>query len=224
MTVRDHFRQIESMEFAIRANLASGATGFIDAISSGPAFNDLLEEAKLQSDIISAVLQRIRLLASSKVDHRYENPNDVALATYTWLLSECVPDVAKIAAAVVLDAHQIWWARHIASHILESDVKLKASHSTQSIFISYSGPPPAGVANVQFMWTRVSENNISVSFGSDFTTVWIAKDRYIAAPEFAGSLWEDVSWGEFEGITRKVAHLASVSLDKERLLWNREHG
>ncbi len=216
MSVSELFERIESAAFAIEANLASGASDFIEAVSSNPAFVALSEEAKQNPYVSGAVLQRIELLANLKVDYRYENPHDAALAAYAWLLFQNAPRLAPIAAAILIEARQVWWARHIAGYILEAEASFKSASNTRTA----STIPVAVVTGIEtdswvYELTGVQQSNILAGLLEGSHCVEIVEDSTVYLLSPAETVWSELSWGELQGL-RQIVDLRPNDSSSER--------
>jgi hypothetical protein len=80
---------------------------------------DLVNE---KPEIASQILDCVGELCRISINPRYENPNDVAIAAYCWVLFQFSPNIGKMAAAIACTAKVTWWARETAIFILENDI------------------------------------------------------------------------------------------------------
>ena len=225
MKIRELFDQIESRAFAVEANLASGASDFIEAVSSNPAFVALSEEEKQNPYVSGVVLQRIQLLANLKVDYRYENPHDAALAAYAWLLFQNAPRLATIAAAILIEARQVWWARHAARYMLESEASSKSARNTRTASImdvaAVTGIKTDYVAG---RFTGVQQSNILAGLFGGSPGVEIVAHPTVYALSPAGTVGSEISWGELQGFRQTVDLRANASSSKRPVDWYSAHG
>ncbi len=192
------FSRIESTDFAVHAGLASGASTFVEAISQDPAFIQLSEEARQNPYVPDAICQRIQFLTDYKIDYRYENPHDTALATYAWLLYENAPKIAKVAAVLLTEARQVWWARHVANHILSSDEQLKRVHQTRmdrSDF--FVGDTVGYYAPQKIMESAQTELLVGLFVERGNFEIMAESSFHV---HLTGDGAFDVSWGEIEGL------------------------
>lgn len=127
MTFDEALRDIESLEFAARVNIASDLRTFLriagDQESVRTVLSEIASEEK-QQRVLSQALRLSRL----QVDLRYENPWDSALAVYLWVLSLKVLPLAQVAAEAAVQAPRCWWAFRVADGILRGTLP----HSTQT--------------------------------------------------------------------------------------------
>jgi len=113
MTVDDAMSEIESHEFAGRVNAASDMGTFLRIAEGEEAVSSIVQE--LDSESTQArVFRRILELSKTTVDIRYENPGDVALTIYLWLMSRQNHQLAILVAPIVSEAPQCWWAARMA--------------------------------------------------------------------------------------------------------------
>lgn len=124
----DLFEAIEAPAFSARLNVVSGYAQFVRALGSQPEIRELRSGVSSLEDA-SELLRRISSLASAPYDPAYENPHDVALAAYLWVLSMSAPVVARLAAETIL-AQPGWWARKLAEKVVadtNSDAGIEAT-------------------------------------------------------------------------------------------------
>jgi len=117
MNFKEAVREIESMEFNVRVNVASDLRHLLTIASKeicvGIAFSGLEEENNKKY-----LINRLINLASRKTDMRYENPYDTALVIFLWLFSYKNEKLARISAQTIIEAPQLWWASSLARQIL----------------------------------------------------------------------------------------------------------
>ena len=110
------FAMIESPAFFARLNVVSGYAQFVRALGAQPEVRELRDGVNSSEDA-SELLHRISWLASPPDDPAYENPHDVALAVYLWVLNANAPLVGRVAADTIL-AKPGWWARKVAEKVV----------------------------------------------------------------------------------------------------------
>jgi hypothetical protein len=110
------FDRLEAPDVSAAANLASRYDQFLAVICSLTETRELLSRL---SDPQCAVdtLVRVYDLTSRKVDEAYENPWDVALATYVWVLAQKWPTLGWLAAKRVMRCPNCWWAHRVAETV-----------------------------------------------------------------------------------------------------------
>jgi hypothetical protein len=107
-----------SLEFSVRLNVVSGFDAFFRAAREEPSVSTLYI-AMLTSDTArNAVLEHIGTLSKLKIDFRWENPNDTALAILLWLVTLAAPEYSQLAANLVDRAPQCWYAKKLAQAII----------------------------------------------------------------------------------------------------------
>jgi len=117
LTLTDAMVRIESLEFDVLVNLASGFKTFLRAAEQEEAVWFLYSALK-KPENRKHLLNRILVLGQRDIDERYTNPADTALAVYLWGLELRDWKRAKLAAVIVSEAHKCWWSRMLAHHIL----------------------------------------------------------------------------------------------------------
>jgi len=108
------FTDIEAAKTAALVNVVSGWRSFVRALVQLDAVRELATEARSNETVASHVLMRLVGLSQLKVDPRYENPNDVAMAAYLQVLSLTAPELYASAIDAVLSAQNCWWATQLA--------------------------------------------------------------------------------------------------------------
>ncbi len=96
--------------------MVSGYNQFVRALASLPEVRSLLDEVRSQN-AAKALLTRVLTLLRAPYDPAYENPHDVALAAYLWVLKMADPELAQEAAKQVLGCPGCWWAAKLAENL-----------------------------------------------------------------------------------------------------------
>lgn len=118
MNLHEVFAAIESQDFASRVQVESGLNRILRRISrTQPAA--LLASASKGVPLAQGVLRRAMQLADQAVDIRYENPYDVALTTYLWVLNSTHPRLACVAAEPIAPLLNCWWASKYARNLIQ---------------------------------------------------------------------------------------------------------
>lgn len=117
MSVREAMTEIESLDFAVRLNVASDFRTFIQAARQHRAVKSLYRELA-SAEVSKKIVSRVAELSRQAIDLRYENQWDTALAVYVWLISLRDTSFSRIAAEVAVQAPQCWWATRLARSIL----------------------------------------------------------------------------------------------------------
>ncbi len=139
MNIRELFRNIESHDLAADLNLALNLSNFFKIADEQESIRNL----KLlinDLDNINIILLRINDLIEEKVDLRYENPYDTAVAVYTWALFSEHKQAGKIAAEYATNLRQGWWAIKYARNILN-----EARHSISTGQVDVKPDAPATI-------------------------------------------------------------------------------
>lgn len=111
----DIFNKIESNEFAAKFGVASNLKMFLDIMYDDITFKMLCLKIESNYEI---VIDRIIGLANSEIDHKYENPYDVALSTYILALHMVNAKAGICGSQLIGDVKQIWWAKQVATKII----------------------------------------------------------------------------------------------------------
>lgn len=132
--VRD---KVEGEALTVRAGLASGKSLFVAILSESPELEALVDFLSSGPAALGIAVRRVKELVDSRFDDRYENPWDTALCAYLLAIERVDRDVACLAAEIVLNARQTWWASKVALALLAPAAVL------DSISLSVLVPAPA---------------------------------------------------------------------------------
>lgn len=134
--------EIESPSMITRLNVASGLKTFLRGIQAEPTVQEL--RAKLATkETQEKVLSRLIELSRQRIDRQYENPWDTALTIYLWTISSVDHTLSILAAEIVSQAPQCWWAQKLATQLLSEKQTLTVSSiqpfniTTQAMAVSY---------------------------------------------------------------------------------------
>jgi hypothetical protein len=114
-TIEVSFAAIEHPRTAAEVNVASGFRSFLRGLVRLQPLKELVVRAREDQNVGWAILLRLLHLAELRIDRRYENPNDVAMAAYLVILRSVASELYDFGAAAVLAAENCWWASKIAS-------------------------------------------------------------------------------------------------------------
>lgn len=131
MSFIEAMREIESHAFIARLGIASDFNSLLRAMKLEPSvqtISDELESRDKQDQVLSKILSLVR----QRTDIRYENPWDIALTVYLWLLSSKGLSAARVAAQVIAEAQQCWWAKELAGKVLSDSYIHTASANTMN--------------------------------------------------------------------------------------------
>lgn len=155
MTLKQIFDEIESHKFTALLNVASDLRTFLKITNSENCVRELLNKLD-NTNARHRLIERVNILVNEKIDHRYLNPNDTALAIYIWAMSQKNLNSSKVTAEISVDAPNCWWSDKISGLVLynyitqsvnvgdnfqeRSDISVQNNNSGENIFsgISYS--------------------------------------------------------------------------------------
>ena len=114
-------QSIESQEFSIRTQIASGLDVFLDVITTDSSVLSLKERLNDEIDLADQLVLRIRELINLHFDEQYVNPHDVAVATYGWLVGEVWWSFYHMQSVdrLLMSLKNSWWSKHVANHFEE---------------------------------------------------------------------------------------------------------
>lgn len=116
MTLQEIMRLVEGHEFAARLNLASDMRTLLSIALQQDEIRrliELLEKPEAQEEVLRRVVQ----ISRQRIDPRYENPGDAALAVYVWVLNVRGSRLARLAADAAIEAPHCWWAEKIVQQV-----------------------------------------------------------------------------------------------------------
>ncbi len=117
MTIRELFIEIESTPFAAQLTVLSGFRSVQRALSELDAPRRLIEHVNQHPVERIHILERVRRLLSKETVTDVEHPDDIALATYLFVLNATDKTLADQAARLILKFPDLWWARRFAEAI-----------------------------------------------------------------------------------------------------------
>ena len=117
-------KEIESIAFAARANIASDLRTFLNVIDAEPAVVSLQNRLRNESTQIDDLLSAIRHLIDLEFDADYENPADAAVATYGWIIASVYPKLDGLVSNVLGSLPNSWWSNQLAETYLSKDSNL----------------------------------------------------------------------------------------------------
>jgi hypothetical protein len=126
-------KHIESHDFAANINVASDFKTFLLATYNQKAVKIVLKDLYSQ-ELRTKIFYRILELSHQQFDKRYENPWDIPLAVYLWLLSNYNDELTKIGANIVTQIPQCWWASKVARYILLKEREYNNADNQKNIF------------------------------------------------------------------------------------------
>lgn len=122
------FETVESLQFEVEMNIASGFDTFRKIVRSRKEFLQLRDMAESQEGA-NYLFSRITELCKEESDPNFEDTFDVALAVYLMVLDGCIgghricpeADTNMATLAIVIkeryDSMQYFWARHVIDSI-----------------------------------------------------------------------------------------------------------
>lgn len=113
-------QEIESHSFAIDTNVVSGTRSFYRAVAQQRIVRQLwsdIQDVRLARELVFHVSK----LSRQRIDIRYENPLDTALAVYLWTLWSTHPELARVAAEAVAQAPNCFWSARLSERILQQN-------------------------------------------------------------------------------------------------------
>lgn len=138
MTIVEAMKEIESVELNVRVNIASSLENFMSILRDEAAVRELFELLDSRENV-TKIYSRVIELSKGSVDIRYENPRDVAITIYLWLISIQNKELAKMASEVVSNVKQCWWASKMSYLLLRETMSRNEASSTSSVLFITSG-------------------------------------------------------------------------------------
>ena len=140
MTPREAMALIESNDFIAQVGIASDLRTLHNSLRQHPAFQYLSQH--LGSPAVRKTLfARISQLSTLRIDPRFEHPADTPLTIYLSILIQSDPPLAALAAEIVSQAPQCWWAAKTAIHILlGKQVRNSSAHRHSTVLLEKAEP------------------------------------------------------------------------------------
>lgn len=161
MTFEETQMEIESGSMVTRLNAASGLKTFLRGIQGEHAVQELrkiLTDKEIQEKAFSRLIQ----LSRQRIDRQYENPWDTALTIYLWAISSIDQALAVLAAEIVAQAPQCWWAKKLSSQLL-SELQIITRSSVQPFNMTPQPMPIPYIAVLDTTFAHVCLDNAVLS-------------------------------------------------------------
>ena len=114
-------REIESISFSARTNIASDLNTFLAVITTDAAVKSLQDRLHNDPSLIDHLVKVMRHLIGLEFDAKYENPCDSAVATYGWIITKVNPACEGLVADLLLSLQHSWWSRQLAVRYQPND-------------------------------------------------------------------------------------------------------
>ena len=137
MAIDELFKAVESARYSAYCNVAGSLGILISALDNTPEMSALTDAVKAMPSDAVKVLNRLKLLADMSPDPAYENPNDIAMASYVLALSrisDALHPLGPLAGSIALMARQTWWARAMANHVMKPEKDEDSGSSFEAMF------------------------------------------------------------------------------------------
>ena len=108
---------IESRQFAAELSTVSSTEAFFGVLAHHPIVLRVLENLRTSGTQLEEMMGRVLDLCAVISDPRYENPYDVALATYLWLTHFSQQGISQSLAANIDRVPRTWYAKKLAFRI-----------------------------------------------------------------------------------------------------------
>lgn len=112
--------RLETVEFDVMVNLASGLQLAVDIAAQQPAVRALVEHLRSHPGEAAHLLSRIEALATAPVDPRWRSPHEAALIGMLVAAFEVEPRLALMAAERARNAPEAPWIPRLADSIVAS--------------------------------------------------------------------------------------------------------
>lgn len=127
---------IETHETAALANAGSSLRVVLEQAWDVPEIRRLAALVGRRA-VAASVVRRIIQLVDQETDLRFENPNDIALLIYAWLLARSRSAFALWACSAILQGRNLWWSSRYAHLVLSGRLE-----SNQALTYSTGRPVP----------------------------------------------------------------------------------
>jgi hypothetical protein len=179
MSFRMALREIESTELNVRINVVTDLQNFLRSVNAEEAVITLfryLDQVDNQKELINHVVNLVR----GKTDPRYENPYDVALAIYLWLLSLKNFEIANLAAQIIAELPRAWWATRLAFKILNGEYKKNDAEGWKIIISREMAQAQEEQTNVQTYFQPGISMYPSVDFYKASTNALLTMPKHVS--------------------------------------------
>ena len=109
--------EIEQNSFCERTLVASSYDAFLRILVNQPEMLELQSEVN-SPEAVAALWARMRELVDEEINSDYQNPFDVALASYAIALSSVRPNQRRQVGMLLKTAPNLWWGQRLADHLI----------------------------------------------------------------------------------------------------------
>ncbi len=122
MSLDKVLEEIESLDFTTRLSILSGFSTVLLTLKNDQTIAQLISKLATSEENRQKVFQRILELLPQNPQPEYAHPLDENLTGYLFALNEVDAHLAQESAEKVFETPNLFWARRLAKHILETPV------------------------------------------------------------------------------------------------------
>lgn len=122
MKLHDLFEQIETLEFSLYLSVLSGFKSVLLMLEHDETVQQLIGDLEHSAENRQQVFMRVLDVLSKYDQPEYVQFSDETLTAYLYALNQVDTNLAQQAAERILQTPNLWWARRLAKHILETPV------------------------------------------------------------------------------------------------------
>jgi hypothetical protein len=114
------FKQIESIDFAVQFSVVNSFKLYLMALQENTILRQLIDNLRKHPANIQKVAERLSFVLNSEHNAEFMHPQDEAIAAYLYVLSKSDTSEAVVAASQILAFQNLWWAKQLATSVLEN--------------------------------------------------------------------------------------------------------
>ena len=132
------FKDIESIDFTARVNIASDLRTFMSAVAAEESVKLVLDDMHQDANI-DYVIKRMQYFRDSDFDEDYANPRDTAMAVYGWLIVQAKPELTQLINTLLQSLRNTWWTMQLSA-FFQSELKaFQPTQQTSQTVLYYTG-------------------------------------------------------------------------------------
>jgi hypothetical protein len=110
LPIHDCFLCVESPEFSSNIGNAWSILEFLDCIKGNECAQSIFQRVMADNSLYNEVMNRMVYLMNIPFDKSQDNPYDVALSVYWWILAHAGEQGLGIAAQIIDQATNLFWS------------------------------------------------------------------------------------------------------------------
>jgi hypothetical protein len=122
MTLGKLIDEVESLQYSLGLTVLSGFSTVLSALRHDEPTQSLIAVISQSPENKQEVFERMMQVLMRNDQPQYMHPHDPALTGYLYAIHQIDPELGQLAARRFMFTPNLFWARRLAQHILETPV------------------------------------------------------------------------------------------------------